>query len=104
MNKICNILLIKHSFWLYNHFYIIVTCHKNNFPFTFLLLHVEITTTISVIVERKKMAPPRGGCYSSGTGSQCPSDEYCPFPYQLMDIERNEADIDAMRLQAMVYA
>ena len=53
MDKFCNILLIKTSFWLYKHFYIIITCHKNNFPFTLLILHVEIATTISVIVERR---------------------------------------------------
>ena len=47
MREIRNILLIKTLYWLYNHFYIIVTCHKNNFLLIF--LHVE----------RKKMMPSR---------------------------------------------
>ena len=47
MYEFCNILLIKTLCWLYNHFYIIVTRHKNNFLLIFLQ------------VERKKMMPSR---------------------------------------------
>ena len=103
MNKICNILLIKHSFWLYNHFYIIVTCHKNNFPFTFLLLHVEITTTISVIVERRWRFQEEVVIATVQAHIARLANIVLSL-ISFMVIGRTEAVIDPMRLQAMLYA